>query len=89
MAFLVLDGPGRFGTPGVRDDRPVPVGVRAQEPRPTPEWFTPHLEASAGVEEDVRQSAAVVERATVRLDVAKTVNADTGVQVWFGLQHPF
>jgi hypothetical protein len=31
----------------------------------------------------------VVERATVRLDVAKAVNADTGVQVWFGVGHPF
>jgi hypothetical protein len=31
----------------------------------------------------------VVERATLRLDVAKAINADTGVQVWFGVQHPF
>jgi hypothetical protein len=31
----------------------------------------------------------VVERATMRLDVAKAVNAETGVQVWFGVQHPF
>ena len=30
-----------------------------------------------------------IERATLRLDVAKTVNADSGVQVWFGVQHPF
>lgn len=30
-----------------------------------------------------------VERTTLRLDVAKTVNADTAVQVWFGLQQPF
>jgi hypothetical protein len=30
-----------------------------------------------------------VERTTLRLDVAKTVNADTGVQVWLGLNHPF
>ena len=25
----------------------------------------------------------------LRVDVAKTVNADTGVQVWFGLNQPF
>jgi hypothetical protein len=31
----------------------------------------------------------VVERATLRLDIAKAINADTGVQLWFGLQHPF
>ena len=30
-----------------------------------------------------------IERATIRLDVAKTVNADSGVQFWFGVQHPF
>ena len=30
-----------------------------------------------------------VERTTLRLDIAKTVNADTGVQVWFGLNQPF
>jgi hypothetical protein len=30
-----------------------------------------------------------VERTTLRLDVAKTVNADSAVQVWFGIQHPF
>jgi hypothetical protein len=31
----------------------------------------------------------LVERATVRLDVAKAINTDTGVQIWFGVQHPF
>jgi hypothetical protein len=30
-----------------------------------------------------------MERATVRLDVAKTINAATPFQVWFGVQHPF
>jgi hypothetical protein len=30
-----------------------------------------------------------VERTTLRVDVAKTVNAETAVQVWFGLQQPF
>ena len=30
-----------------------------------------------------------VERTTLRIDVAKTINADTGVQVWFGLNQPF
>ncbi len=30
-----------------------------------------------------------IERATIRLDVAKTVNADSPVQIWFGVQHPF
>ena len=30
-----------------------------------------------------------VERTTLRLDVAKSVNADTGVQVWFGVNQPF
>ena len=30
-----------------------------------------------------------VERTTLRLDVAKAVNLDTGVQVWVGLNHPF
>jgi hypothetical protein len=30
-----------------------------------------------------------VERATLRLDVAKTVNDATPVQFWFGVQHPF
>lgn len=30
-----------------------------------------------------------IERATVRVDVAKTINAATPFQVWFGLQHPF
>src|SRR5262249_19684362 len=30
-----------------------------------------------------------VERTTVRFDIAKTVNSDTGVQMWFGLNHPF
>ncbi len=30
-----------------------------------------------------------MERATLRLDVAKTVNDSTPVQVWLGFQHPF
>jgi hypothetical protein len=30
-----------------------------------------------------------MERATLRLDVAKTINAESPVQVWFGVQHPF
>lgn len=30
-----------------------------------------------------------LERTTLRVDVAKTVNADTPVQVWFGIMHPF
>jgi hemolysin activation/secretion protein len=31
----------------------------------------------------------VVERTTMRFDMAKTVNADTPWQFWFGLHHPF
>jgi hypothetical protein len=31
----------------------------------------------------------VVERATLRFDVAKAINADTPVQFWFAVQHPF
>lgn len=30
-----------------------------------------------------------MERAVLRFDAAKTVNADTPVQFWFGVQHPF
>jgi hypothetical protein len=30
-----------------------------------------------------------VERTTLRFDIAKTVNLDTGVQVWLGVNHPF
>jgi len=30
-----------------------------------------------------------VERSTLRLDLAKTLNSNTGTQVWFGFQHPF
>jgi hypothetical protein len=30
-----------------------------------------------------------LERARVRLDAAKTLNAATPVQFWFGVQHPF
>jgi hypothetical protein len=30
-----------------------------------------------------------VERTTLRLDVAKAVNGETPVQVWFGVNHPF
>jgi hypothetical protein len=31
----------------------------------------------------------LIERTILRFDVAKTVNADTPVQFWFGVQHPF
>jgi hypothetical protein len=31
----------------------------------------------------------MIERTTVRLDFAKTVNESTPVQFWFGVQHPF
>jgi hypothetical protein len=30
-----------------------------------------------------------IERATLRIDVGKTVNAASPFQVWFGLQHAF
>ena len=30
-----------------------------------------------------------IERTTVRFDVAKTLNASTPVQFWFGITHPF
>ena len=30
-----------------------------------------------------------VERTTLRFDVAKTINAATPTQFWFGVQHPF
>ena len=30
-----------------------------------------------------------IERATVRFDVAKSINNATPVQFWFGVQHPF
>ena len=30
-----------------------------------------------------------IERATIRLDVSKTINAATPVQIWYGVQHPF
>ena len=30
-----------------------------------------------------------VERTILRVDVAKAVNADSAVQVWFGVMHPF
>ena len=30
-----------------------------------------------------------IERATVRLDVGKSINNATPVQFWFGVQHPF
>jgi hypothetical protein len=32
---------------------------------------------------------SLIERTTLRFDVAKTVNESTGVQFWLGLQHPF
>ncbi len=31
----------------------------------------------------------LIERTMLRLDVAKTVNADSPWQIWFGIQHPF
>jgi hemolysin activation/secretion protein len=31
----------------------------------------------------------LIERTTLRFDVAKTVNVNTPVQFWFGLTHPF
>ncbi len=31
----------------------------------------------------------LIERTMVRIDVAKTVNADSPVQFWFGIRHPF
>jgi len=30
-----------------------------------------------------------IERTTIRLDFAKAVNQDSGMQVWFGINHPF
>ena len=30
-----------------------------------------------------------IERATLRFDVGKTINANTPFQFWFGVQHPF
>jgi hemolysin activation/secretion protein len=30
-----------------------------------------------------------VERTTLRVDVAKALNSNNAVQVWFGVQHPF
>jgi hypothetical protein len=32
---------------------------------------------------------SLIERTILRVDVAKTINADTPVQFWFGVQHPF
>jgi hypothetical protein len=32
---------------------------------------------------------SIIERTTLRFDVAKSVNTDTPVQFWFGVQHPF
>jgi hypothetical protein len=32
---------------------------------------------------------SIVERTTLRLDVAKAINTDTGIQVWVGINHPF
>lgn len=32
---------------------------------------------------------SMIERTMLRVDAAKVVNADTGVQFWFGVQHPF
>jgi hypothetical protein len=32
---------------------------------------------------------SLVERTILRIDVAQAINANTGVQVWLGIQHPF
>ena len=32
---------------------------------------------------------SLIERTILRLDVAKTINDDTPLQFWFGLDHPF
>ena len=42
----------------------------------------------AGLRADVAVFS-FIERAVLRFDVAKTVNAATGMQFWFGVQHPF
>jgi hypothetical protein len=45
-----------------------------------------------GVGVGLRLDVAVfgfVERTTLRFDVAKALNVDTGPQFWFGVQHPF
>jgi hypothetical protein len=42
----------------------------------------------AGVRVDVA-AFSFIERATLRLDVARTINDSAGTQVWFGLQHAF
>jgi hypothetical protein len=48
---------------------------------------TPHA-LGVGLRVDVAW-VSIVERTTLRLDVAKTINDDTSVQVWFGVSHPF
>jgi hemolysin activation/secretion protein len=30
-----------------------------------------------------------VERSTLRLDIAKSINTSTGIQIWFGINQPF
>src|SRR5207248_1230315 len=42
----------------------------------------------AGVRVDVA-AFSFIERATLRLDVARSINDPAGTQVWFGLQHAF
>jgi hypothetical protein len=42
----------------------------------------------AGVRVDVA-IFSFIERATLRFDAAKTINANTPFQFWFGLQHAF
>jgi hypothetical protein len=42
----------------------------------------------AGLRMDVAWFS-LIERTILRLDVAKTVNAETPTQIWFGVQHPF
>ena len=42
----------------------------------------------AGVRLDIAWFS-FIERSLFRIDVAKTINDNTPVQVWFGVQHPF
>src|SRR5262249_10184042 len=42
----------------------------------------------AGLRLDVAWFSCV-ERTTLRLDVAQSINTNTGIQVWVGINHPF
>jgi hypothetical protein len=42
----------------------------------------------AGLRVDVNW-LGLIERTTLRFDIAKTVNGSYPVQFWFGIQHPF